>query len=667
MRKRTITQIIVIFTLLLVPALYALIFLGAYWNPTGKMSNIPVAVVNCDQGFMVNGENQNIGQELTGSLKSNKSVKWVFTNKDDADDGVLSQKYYAELIVPEDFTEKISSAGSKTKTQGILYFTSNDKNGMMASSLLSTVSSNLEANISNQISKNIVDTLTSKLQGLPSSMQTLSDGLTQLDDGSKQLKEGISTLAKGQSAFNNGLDKLATGLNDAKEGGSTLKDTLEKLSAKSILFKTGVNSSVTGTQTLSAYSAQYKDGLSKLTSNLDQYLDTSSEQLLNTIHIVSFFKQYIDAHPECISDKNIQAIITALNTSNKDNTESINPAVVSATLSKALNNLEVMYTKLNSQIIQLPNKMQTAADSSAALSQALSKVSNGSSSLSSGLKSAAQGAATLNQKSKSILKGDNKIYDGITQLNSAIELINNSVNDSILQLADNASTMQGLGQYIAEPVKIENVKIGEAENTGTALTPFMVSLCLYIGGFMIMITIFSMDSIKFKELPITQKLQFDLGLFRYQLIGIVQAILIALVVQNILGLNVQNTAQYYGICILGSLAFTTFIQLFVMLFDSLGKLLCLLFMMCQLTAGGGVLPTEILPAFYKTIHPYMPMTYTIGALRNVILSIDPKSYHYNVIVLMAIAAVTSLFVTLISFITHRREVMRNKQTQVLEV
>ena len=665
MQKRKITQIIIIVTLILVPALYALIFLGAYWDPVDKVSNIPVAVVNCDQGFEVNGEFNNIGNELVNSLKANESVKWVFTNKKDADDGVMNLKYYAELIIPEDFTENISSAGNKTKIQGTLYFISNDKKGMMASTLLSTVSSNLEANISNTISEKIVNNLTAELQDLPSSMQKLSDGLAKLDDGSKKLQQGVSTLTEGQTAFNKGLDGLSLGLNNASKGSNKLNNTLQILSEKSILFVNGLEGSVTGTKQISTYSIKYKDGFSKLTASMNQYLDASSKQLQNSIALVAYLQQYIKDHPESIKDKNIQAIAAALNTSKSDTSKSLNPTEVSVALSKAMDSLEEMYHKINNSIQQLPDGMQKATESSEALSNALNKVSIGSSALSEGLSTADQGANTLDQKSKDILEGEKKIYEGITNLNSAILLIKSSVDDSITQLTNNSSSMSGLGQFVAQPVKIESTKIGEAENIGTALTPFMISLCIYIGGFMIMITIFSMDNLKFNEIRITQKLKIDLGLFRYQLIGIVQAILIAFTTQSILGLKVQNTVQFYGICILGSLAFTTLIQVIVMLFQSFGKLLCLLFMMCQLTAGGGVLPTEILPAFYKNIHPYMPMTYTNNALRNVILSIESESYHYNINILIAITVFSALIVVLISFVTHRRELVHKKQTETV--
>jgi len=77
------------------------------------------------------------------------------------------------------------------------------------------------------------------------------------------------------------------------------------------------------------------------------------------------------------------------------------------------------------------------------------------------------------------------------------------------------------------------------------------------------------------------------------------------------------------------------------------------------------LPTEILPDFYKGIHPYMPMTYTINALRNVILSIEPGNYHQSIIVLICITLVSALLVILLSYINHRKVKTQDEQTQAL--
>ncbi len=661
MKKRKIGQAVIIFTLLLVPALYALIFLGAYWNPASHMTNIPVAVVNCDRGYVAHGKTSNIGSELVDTLKSNDNVKWIFTDKDDAEEGIKTQRYYAVLIIPENFTENISSATSETKTQGILYFKSNDKAGLMVSTMLSSVSSNIETSICQTISESIVEKITTQLIQLPASIKKLSDGLGKLESGSNKLQEGMSTLVKGQTAFNGGLNSLTTGLDTANQGSDKLKAALNKLSEKTSLFATGMNSSISATDAIASASEKYTTGFSSLSSSLNEYLTTSSKQIQNSINIVTYLQSYIAEHPDSTRDANIQAIISGFNSSNSSQSQTADSAEITKTLSDSLNKLNELNSQINTAIQQMPDRMETAADGANALSKALEQVYNGSASLSSGLDSASQGANTLSRNSESILAGETQIDDGLTQLVSGVELLKNSVDSSILELTGSTSALEGLGKFVAQPVEVESTKIGEAENTGTALAPFMLSLCLYIGSMMIMITIFTMDKLKFYETRIAQKIKIDFGLFRYQIIGIFQAILIAFTVHIILGLHLQSVIQFYSICILGSLAFTTLIQVLVMLFKSFGKLLTLLFMMCQLTAGGGVLPTVILPDFYKSIHPYMPMTYTINALRNVILSFEPDNYHNSIIVLLGISVISALIVILLSYMDHKKVNTQDRQ------
>ncbi len=658
MKKRRTSQIVIIGTLILVPALYAFLFLWAYWNPAGNLSDFPIAVVNCDQGYTIHSEYRNIGGELAGSLNDNKDVNWVFTDKEDAEKGLLNQKYYAELIIPENFTEEIASAETESKTPGTLYFKSNDKNGMMASSLVSNIYNSIQSNISSTVTENITANLIKEIKEIPSGMQELSSALAQLDEASGQLDQGSSNLVEGQKAFNEGLGDLKSGLDQTDGGMVTISASLKELADKCSTFADALSGNMAKSQELADYAGQYKNGLTTLSANLNQYLSTSNQLLQNSKNLVSGLQSYLQAHPEAMADPNMQAIVSAISASGNN---TVDPGQVTSSLSQALSDINAVYDKINGGIVKIKDGMATAADSSRALSDAVNKIYVGSSSLASGMNAADKGASKLSTKSGDLVQGEIKIRDGLSQMNAGITQIMQSVDDSTAQLTDSTNTLQGLDVFLSEPVKIEDIKITEAENTGTALTPFMVSLCLYIGGLMVMITIFSMKSIKFKELYTPGKCRFDIGLFRYQLIGVAQAVLIAFTVQGILGLKVQNIMQFYGVCILGSLAFLTLIQMLFMLLKSGGQLICLLLMICQLTAGGGVLPVDILPSFYKYIHPYLPMTYTVNALRNVILGIDPESYRMSIQVVALVALVSAGIVVLLSLRAYGKPECQNRK------
>ena len=48
----------------LIPLIYAGLFLLAFLDPYGNLVNVPAAVVNLDDGAVIDGEQRNIGQEL---------------------------------------------------------------------------------------------------------------------------------------------------------------------------------------------------------------------------------------------------------------------------------------------------------------------------------------------------------------------------------------------------------------------------------------------------------------------------------------------------------------------------------------------------------------------------------------------------------------------------
>lgn len=652
MKNRKTMQIIVITTLILIPALYAFIFLGAYWNPAAGMSNIPVAVVNNDAGGTVNGESRNIGNDLTQNLKDNDTVKWVFTNKEDADSGVRNQKYYAELVIPADFTASIASVTEADKTQGTLYFTSNDKNGMLAASMIASVKSTIESNVNNSLSETIINNLITSLTQIPGGMQQLSDSLAQMQAGAAHLSEGAAALEEGQTKFNDGLSALATGLGSASSGSATLKESLQTLADKSMLFADGLGTSAAGTQLLFESSGKYLSGLAGLTDSLNNYLNMSSQMLGSSKAIAAHIQQYLSAHPESAADPDMQAILSSLGA--LGNGGSGDPAGTAASLTKALAGINSTYAQINGSIQKIQQGLKDAAAGASALQSALTQASQGASTLSQGVKKADNGADTLSGKSADILEGETQLLEGITQISDAITLMKSTVDKNVAELTDSMNTLQGLGAFAAQPVEIHTETISKGANTGAVFSPFVLSLCLYIGGLMIMITIYSMESIRFKETKLTRKLKIDFGLFRYQLLGMTQAALIAFIVQTCMGLAVQSTLQFYAVCMLSSLVFTTIVQVLTMLFNNLGKLLSLILMMCQLTACGGVLPVEVLPSFYSGINPYMPMTYTISALRNVILGIEPGPYAHSLIVMSIVTAVFAGLIVLLSYVQHKK-------------
>ncbi len=309
----------------------------------------------------------------------------------------------------------------------------------------------------------------------------------------------------------------------------------------------------------------------------------------------------------------------------------------------------------------------SAAAAGTPFSAKITQISDGTASLSSGIDSLSLGADTLSEKSQVLFLADKKILAGISKLDSGTEKIRTELDDSIKELRNSDSILDSFGKYAADPVTMKTEKIGEAENTGTAMAPFILSLCLWLGGLILIIVFTTMEKIRFRESSLTEKFMIDIGLFRFQLLAVLQAVLLAFTAVDLLGLNVSDTFRFYGICILSALAFTTLIQIMVLLFHDAGKLLAVIFMLLQLTAGGGIMPMDLVPPFYRNIHPFMPMTYSIEALRNNIFSMNAFQYRHCMLVLALTLAAGLLLVMLLSFLTHLiRQQKRNVLTHLKE-
>ena len=104
---KSVVALVILFGLCIVPCLYAWFNIFSNWNPyeSESTSRIPVAVANMDKGAEILDFNINVGEKITDSLEANKDIGWDFVkDKETALEGIYSGKYYAALVIPEDFS-----------------------------------------------------------------------------------------------------------------------------------------------------------------------------------------------------------------------------------------------------------------------------------------------------------------------------------------------------------------------------------------------------------------------------------------------------------------------------------------------------------------------------------------------------------------------------------
>lgn len=282
------TFIIVMLGVSLIPALYNVIFLSSMWDPYGKVSNLPVAVVNQDKAVAASGKTLSIGDDVVSSLKENKNLDFHFVSKEDAQNGLKKGDYYMVVTLPSDLSERAASILTDNPQQMKIDYQTSSGHSFIAGKM----SDSAMASLKQTVAQNVTDTYTSALfknmGDLKTGLVKASDGAQQLASGSQQLGSGSQTIADNLRTLNQATSKLSSGAAQFNTGLQTytgsvaqVSSGLGSLSNGIHTYANGVSTVATGANQLSGRSADLLGGVQQLTQSGDgvQALSTGMTNL----------------------------------------------------------------------------------------------------------------------------------------------------------------------------------------------------------------------------------------------------------------------------------------------------------------------------------------------------------------------------------------------------
>ena len=286
------TFIIVMIGIALIPALYNIIFLSSMWDPYGKLSELPVAVVNKDQPATYNGESMNIGEDMVSNLKDNDSLDFHFVTEVEGMEGLENGTYYMVVTLPSDLSQKAASILTNHPEQMNIDYQTSSGHSFIASKMSDSAMNQLKQTVAKNVTETYTKALFEKMGNLKEGMeqasqgsQTLADGSNQLKDGSQQLATNLQTLAQSSVTFSNGAEQFRNGL-------ATYTDAVRKIDAGVTTFHNGlltytgaVSQLDNGLNQLSSKTPELASGIQKLNDGVQAYaggvvkLDSGLNQL----------------------------------------------------------------------------------------------------------------------------------------------------------------------------------------------------------------------------------------------------------------------------------------------------------------------------------------------------------------------------------------------------
>ena len=311
--------IVVMIGVSLIPALYNVIFLSSMWNPYGKVSELPVAVVNKDQHARFNSNTLSVGDDMVKSLKKNDALDFHFVSEAKAKKGLEQGDYYMIITLPSDLSQKAASIlDNKPQKMQIDYQTSSGRS-FIASKMSDSAMTRLQQTVANNVTNTYTTSLFKNMNNLRKGMVAAASGSSRLASGSQQLKDGsqtltdnLQTLSNSSMTFADGANTLTTGLGSYILGVRQLSDGIGTLSTKLSSYTSGVGQLASGSTTLSKGLTDYTNAVGQLADGSEQLSDGFSDYTNGVANLAGGANQLND------QSQNLLAGVNQLTASNEE-------------------------------------------------------------------------------------------------------------------------------------------------------------------------------------------------------------------------------------------------------------------------------------------------------------------------------------------------------------
>ena len=456
---------IVLCAIMIIPMIYACVFLGSMWDPYGKTDQLPVAVVNNDKEVEYNDSTMDIGKQLSDKLAKNDSMDFNIVSSSKAQKGLKDGKYYMIITIPENFSKNATTLLDDDPQTMMLTYTTNPQTNYIATKMDDSAMAKVKAEISSTVTKTYskilfknVKTLSKGFKTAADGSQKLSDGVNTAKDGNATITENLNTLASSALVFNDGADSLVKGLSAYTEGVSTAKAGAQQLDNNSATLNNGAAQ-------LKAGSSQLLSAVQAAEKQLGDGINASAGQL-NTL--TSSNKQMAE------SSKQLSAALTQIQGAIDSNNLVENDAQAAKKVDGMISTLSTTISAMNNNAAQL-NQLAAAEKKQAEQLQATQP--QAAQELMLKATSHATQAATLQQVASQLSSSINT--DDLKQLST---LLNGNAAVLKNQTAANAKTQQLLAssQQLATANNtavgslVTNLKTVQASMKGTSTSVGMV-------------------------------------------------------------------------------------------------------------------------------------------------------------------------------------------------
>ncbi|MGA5690820.1 YhgE/Pip family protein [Cytobacillus pseudoceanisediminis] len=659
--------------LTLLPSLYAWFNIEASWDPYSQTDQLPVGIVNEDAGAVVRDKDIHIGDDIVKELKKNDDMDWHFDDRKDAMDKVEYGDYFAVIVIPENFSQKLGTVIEDQPEKAKIEYYVNEKINAIApkitekgaGGIVDTVTSNFISTVNGtifekfnelglEIEKDLPDIkrfeeyVFQMEEKLPEIHSLLSSSLSDAENAQKMIDKAQALVPDAKRATGNGLQTINETMKFINEAENRLnavepqiQENLEKVQNMAVKvndFISSVQSSDLnldqGKEIGNQINEQIAGSLQNIEtietalkqlqeSNKEQGTSQNQEQINQVLEQIALLKQELQTIQEngqkvnaFLSDKQQEAddLITRLQ---------VNSAVTAG-------RIDAFVKEYNENI--RPAVKQEVANAKETLSNARNILTEIQSAMPEIEKILANTEGNLGEGEKTlkhIIGEFPYVSEKINQLADRIRDIQGEtdINEIIELLQNDPEAEKG---FFEEPVQLNKNSLFPIQNYGTGMTPFYTVLAIWVGA-LLLISLLATD-VHHPE-DFTGKQIYFGKLLTFLSIGFAQTLVVTIGDILILGVDAAEPVWFILFGLISSLVFILIVYTLVSVFGDVGKAMAIVLLVLQIAGAGGTYPTALLPEFFQTIHPFLPFSYAIDLMREAVGGIVWERVYRDLLIL----------------------------------
>lgn len=658
-----VIAMIVIMGILVIPTLYAWFNIAASWDPYSNTGNLKVAVASVDEGYegsLIPIE-INIGDKVLSALRENTQMEWVFTTEEKATSGVKSGKYYAAIVIPKDFSNKMMSVFSEKVEKPEITYYSNAKENAIAPKVTDKGAGAVQRQVNEVFIETVSDTTLTVLQAVSNMTQAsgaetivgnLNTNLNQIAGdltASAGLLESFSDMTgSAQKLLNSTTEFLQTVQQQTKESRQTFQETSKTFSGLDDSMDAAADSVGTALKSAENVYDQMDQVISGAFSDesadaqqIASTLDTLAGQVGNVVTAYTSVRDSVaavaDKYPE--TSPLVDAIVVRMDTSIQqqknlqsklqDSAKGLRDATTD--LGTARSELKNLAAKNRENMSGVSASYKSSVQKSLnQLSASLTSSKQEISSLLSQLDQSANGIYKLTDTADSDLSEIQKVLgdsgellaeasDRIADTTAKLDEMETSGDFSELE-ALISGDKSAISTFLAAPVSLDTHKIYEIANYGSSMAPFYSVLSIWIGGIVLVAMLkVNVSENCTKGLKNVELHQIYFGRFiTFMIVGLFQSTLIALGDLLYLGIQCEHPFLFLLGCWFSSLVFVNIIYTLTVSLGDIGKAVSVILLVVQVAGTGGTFPIEVAPSFFRAVYPLLPFTHSMAALRETV-------------------------------------------------